>query len=56
MENKLSLIDLIEWLFNFSHKNIIHDKIVHFDAALLVKNRMRASYGEPSIKWPNRIC
>ena len=56
MENKLSLIDFIEWLFNFSHKNIIHDKIVHFDAALLVKNRMRASYGEPSIKWPNRIC
>ena len=56
MENKLSLKDYIEWFLNFSHKNIIHGKIIHFDAALLVKNRMRAGYGEPSIKWPKRGC
>ena len=37
--------------FNFSYKNIIYDKIILFDAALLMqKNTMRTGYAEQSIK------
>ena len=41
--------------FSNFHKYITHDKIIHFDAALLVeKNTMRVGYAERSIKnlWP----
>ena len=35
----------------FSYKNILHDKIILFDAALLVqKNTMPVGYAEGSIK------
>ena len=51
MKNKDFLKDCIEQLFNFSYKTIIHDKIILFDATLLVqKNTMRASYAERNIK------
>ena len=47
--------DCIEWFFNFSYKNIIHVKLILFDAALLMqKSKMRAGYAEQSTKqlWP----
>ena len=51
MKNKHSMKDCIEKFFNFSHKNIIHDKIILFEAALLVqKNTIRAGFTERSIK------
>ena len=53
-KNKHSLKDY--WIvFNFSYKNIIHDKIIFYDVALLVqKKAMRVGY-ERSIKklWLN---
>ena len=46
-----SLKDCTEQLFNFSYKNTVHNKIILFDAALLVqKNTMRAGYAEQNIK------
>ena len=40
----------MEQFFNFSYKNIMYDKIILFDAALLVqKTTMRAGYAERSI-------
>ena len=41
MKNKHSLKDCIEKFFNFSYKNIIHDKIILFEAALLVQKKTR---------------
>ena len=50
-ENKHSLKDCIEQFLNFSYKNIIHDKTILFDAALLVqKNMMQTGYAARSIK------
>ena len=37
MKNKHSLKYFIEWFFNFSYKNIIHDKTMFFDVPLLVQ-------------------
>ena len=49
-ENKHSWKGYIGYIFKFSYKNI-HDKIIFFDAALLVqKNTMQAGYAERSIK------
>ena len=46
-KNKHSLKDCIEKFFNFSYKNIKHDKIILFDATLLVqKNAVRVGYAE----------
>ena len=49
-KKKQYLKDCMEHFFNFSYKNIIHDKIILFDAKLLVqKMAMRAGYAERSI-------
>ena len=42
---------LFEQFLNFSYKNIKHDRIILFDATLLVqKNAIREFYAERSIK------
>ena len=39
MKNKHSLKDCIEQFFNFPYKKIVHDKIILFNAALLVQKK-----------------
>ena len=50
-KNKRFLKSCIEQFFNFSYKNVIHENIILFDAALLVqKNTMQEGYAERNIK------
>ena len=36
-KNKRSLKTVLSCFFNFSYKNVVHEKIILFDAALLVQ-------------------